>query len=399
QRDRAQHVTQFLIDAFAAANPGGEMGKSVTAKQILEHGAKKLETELDGQPELKAQLLATIAEAQLALDLVDDALVTGQNAESLLGDAVNSAVAFKVYFGLASAHLSKKNLDSAERYIRLAEGCSSNRSDRLLVAYLDATHAMSNGENKRVWVVLEKALSEGRGDDPIDNDLMTKIHVLRLGSVVMTRSDAEIAAYVNDITGGLNFEGLKDRRFEVRLLRRIAFALNHLKRSDEAELYAVRAVTLSEALFGRKSISTAAALNTLAATLRRAGKGEGELALLKESFEIISSIHGPESPAVKTAEYNYADGLNRAGRASEAEAILRRLSREAELRYGSASFMLMVYRDGLFDALRIQGRCLEAHEVDRINVRDFSVSREADSSRKFKIIVQRVNQVLDASKC
>ena len=91
QRDRAQHVTQFLIDAFAAANPGGELGKDVKARDILERSAKQLETELSDQPELKAQLLTTIAQGQRALGLETEAATTARLAVELTADSGTEA--------------------------------------------------------------------------------------------------------------------------------------------------------------------------------------------------------------------------------------------------------------------------------------------------------------------
>ncbi len=76
ERDRAERVTEFLVDLFEASNPfsgpGSERG-DLTAREILNYGAAKLAQGLDDQPELEATLEGTIGRIFQRLGLQQEA--------------------------------------------------------------------------------------------------------------------------------------------------------------------------------------------------------------------------------------------------------------------------------------------------------------------------------------
>ncbi|MBL8271040.1 serine/threonine-protein kinase [Steroidobacter sp.] len=73
ERERAEAVSGFLIDSFKVVDPFVEGGNSVTARQILDNGARRIGSELSDQPAIKAAVLDTIGTAYLGLGLPDDA--------------------------------------------------------------------------------------------------------------------------------------------------------------------------------------------------------------------------------------------------------------------------------------------------------------------------------------
>jgi hypothetical protein len=75
QSTRAQSATKFLVEAFRAADPQKALGENITAKQILDQAQRSLQLELGNEPELRAELLARIAEVKLHLSSPGDALV------------------------------------------------------------------------------------------------------------------------------------------------------------------------------------------------------------------------------------------------------------------------------------------------------------------------------------
>jgi len=63
QAERAQEVADFLTGLFAEADPSQNLGEPMTARQMLDRGAARIADELDGQPELQAALMVTIAKS------------------------------------------------------------------------------------------------------------------------------------------------------------------------------------------------------------------------------------------------------------------------------------------------------------------------------------------------
>jgi non-specific serine/threonine protein kinase/serine/threonine-protein kinase len=69
----AQQVSQFLVGLFKVSDPGTARGNAITARAILDSGAKKIETDLVGQPLVQARLMNTIGDVYAALGLYPEA--------------------------------------------------------------------------------------------------------------------------------------------------------------------------------------------------------------------------------------------------------------------------------------------------------------------------------------
>lgn len=86
QRARAEQSADFLAGLFDNANPYRFAGKDLTAKELLQIGQLSLQDNFDAQPEVKAALYLTIAEAYLGLGAFDEfnsALAEAENTVDL----------------------------------------------------------------------------------------------------------------------------------------------------------------------------------------------------------------------------------------------------------------------------------------------------------------------------
>ncbi len=86
ERARGQEVTRLMVDLFEVAAPGEVAGNTVTAREILDRGAQRVEVELLGQPLVKAMLLDTMGQAYRQLGLF-------QQSEGLLRRALQTRLA------------------------------------------------------------------------------------------------------------------------------------------------------------------------------------------------------------------------------------------------------------------------------------------------------------------
>ena len=80
ERDRAnqeaevsRQVQDFLTGLFQVSNPTEARGNSVTAREILDQGAKRIETELGAQPKIQAQMMHTMGGVYRGLGLFGQA--------------------------------------------------------------------------------------------------------------------------------------------------------------------------------------------------------------------------------------------------------------------------------------------------------------------------------------
>jgi hypothetical protein len=79
ERDRArreaataQRVSAFLIDTFQVADPSEARGSSVTARELLDSGARRIDA-LAGEPEIQATMKDVIGRVYMSLGLYDPA--------------------------------------------------------------------------------------------------------------------------------------------------------------------------------------------------------------------------------------------------------------------------------------------------------------------------------------
>ena len=71
---RAEEVSSFLVDLFKLSDPKENRGNQVTARELLDSGAKRLQSGLQDQPETKAALLSTVGTVYDSLGQFQDAL-------------------------------------------------------------------------------------------------------------------------------------------------------------------------------------------------------------------------------------------------------------------------------------------------------------------------------------
>ncbi|HEY4841740.1 MAG TPA: serine/threonine-protein kinase [Terriglobales bacterium] len=73
ERLTAQRESQFLEGIFEAATPEQAHGQQITARELLDQGAKRVDRELAGDPELQGAMLDNIGRAYLSLGLYGQA--------------------------------------------------------------------------------------------------------------------------------------------------------------------------------------------------------------------------------------------------------------------------------------------------------------------------------------
>lgn len=65
----AQQISDFLVDLFQVSDPSEARGNTITAREILDKGAEKIDTDLQDQPRVQARLMETIGNVYRSLGL------------------------------------------------------------------------------------------------------------------------------------------------------------------------------------------------------------------------------------------------------------------------------------------------------------------------------------------
>ncbi len=73
EADVSREISRFLTELFEVSDPSEARGNSITAREILDRGADRIENELGDQPEVQARLMASIGGTYESLGLFGDA--------------------------------------------------------------------------------------------------------------------------------------------------------------------------------------------------------------------------------------------------------------------------------------------------------------------------------------
>jgi eukaryotic-like serine/threonine-protein kinase len=73
EAETARQVADFLVGLFQVSDPDASLGNTVTARELLDKGALRIESELHAQPEVRAALMQTMGRAYLKLGLYESA--------------------------------------------------------------------------------------------------------------------------------------------------------------------------------------------------------------------------------------------------------------------------------------------------------------------------------------
>ncbi len=80
---RAERVKSFLLSVFRQSDPEDIDGGAVSARELLERGAKRIDVELAGEPATQAEVLDALARIEANLGLMDPALAYARRALAL----------------------------------------------------------------------------------------------------------------------------------------------------------------------------------------------------------------------------------------------------------------------------------------------------------------------------
>jgi non-specific serine/threonine protein kinase/serine/threonine-protein kinase len=286
ERDRAGQVSAFLLSLFQASDPDRAKGENLTARDLLDRGAQRLQEELKDQPQTRATLLHTIGGVYRALGRYDA-------AQRLLEEAV-------------SVQRDLKGRDRSE----LAD--TENELGHIYEAV---------GDNARQEAMYREAL-QIRRDVFGPEHIKIAQSIVNLGNVALREgrfTDAE-RSYREALDMAKRVGTPSDvAMFEMAL----SVALSRQYRQDETIALLRDATEILQRTLGVEHSRTLATMNNLARTLSFAGKQAEAETLQREILRLRRKSLGPEHPDVAASLFVLGDTVGAQGRAAEAEDLLR----------------------------------------------------------------------------
>ena len=285
QADKAERVSSLLVGMLEISDPGRTRGESVTALELLERAAGRLDTELAGQPAMRASLMELIGSIYSNLGLYDE-------AEPLLEEALE-------------IHRAGPSPEGAE----LATVLSRLGELRYHMGAYDEAEAMLRD-------ALTRRLDTLGADHPLVGTSLAD-----LAAVLHARGQYEEAeglyrkALVNlaSATG----EGVRERLLNQNNL---ALLLLSTGRLDEAEALARETLEGQKAALGERHPDIAVIENALATILLRSRQYQAAEPLVRAGLERKREQYGPQHPKVAASLVNLGLVFYHQRRFDEAEA-------------------------------------------------------------------------------
>jgi len=357
----ARQVSDFLIGMFAAANPDVAGRADVTVREVLDEQAEKVRTELEGQPETRARLMVTIAEAYKKLGRFEDGLTWATRATGMAGAFPDpgdyrftaQGVRISLMFDLARYDKLEQVIpqhieDTVANFGPESEQALTARNrlaalygfrgefDRAIplfraiyadcITSLGRTHTLTLKLAGNLAAFLQYSGSPGEAVE------VTR-EAYRAASAVLPRSNEQVLALLYNMASAYNeagnheaslqhFEDYRDRvtefygpdSYQVLLARRgLGVALSAL--GDHARAAEIQAALARQEaqLLGPEHPDTLSTRQNLANTLTQLGRVDEALSILDDVLAKQGEVLGPDHYLTLTSRVARADALFAAG--------------------------------------------------------------------------------------
>jgi len=287
ERQKSQQVAAFLTDLFRLADPTRTKGGAITARELLDSGAKRLETELAGQPEIQAAMMNEIGAVYRSLGLYQEARVIAEKGLAIrrrvLGNEHPDVAASLTNLSILSRDLG--DYDAAFAAVREAVAIRRQAPGSQSPDIVPSLNSLA--------VLLE---------DKAEYKESERLH---REAVAILRAQPRL-----------------DERALATSLNNLGGVLGRAGRGAEALPLYQEALALRRKVLGRDHLESTQTLNNLANVYR----DRGDVARAVEAFQEIvaarSKIFGANHPEVGKALTNYAATLTAAKRYDEAIPLL-----------------------------------------------------------------------------
>ncbi len=328
EAETARRVSDFLVEIFRVADPNEAQGETITARQILDEGSRRISRDLRKQPMTRARLMSTMGTVYRHLGLY-------QESRALLEDALQ----------LRRAELGEDSLEVADSLSAIGG-----------LDILEGDYARARSRAERALAIREGALPPT--SPAIADSLML------LGWVLANQTDhaAAIPHFERALAirqGGADAENVDVAESQHGL----GLSYWRLGDYDQAEKHLRLALTTYEAVLGPDDSRIGGTLNDLAAFYQDTGKDRLALPLLERTLAIKERVLGSHHPNVASSLNNLAIAYDRDDRPADAEPLFQKALAILEASRGTEDQLTALALANLAWVKYRQGKLAEAEPL------------------------------------
>jgi serine/threonine protein kinase len=326
ERARAEEVSSFLVNLFKLSDPQENRGNQVTARELLDSGAKRLQAGLQDQPATKAALLSTVGAVYDSLGQYKEALPILTESLALQPQS-RDKTRIATLLELGSALWNTSDLNGAEAPLQEALhlsqsefGAASQESGRALWAlgvlryhqdrFADAKELYSRGLD----------ILETTGAPPIDVSALLD----DLAQVYADEQQWALAKKTYERALQVDRRILGDDHPRVAMrLNNLAIVAQNIGDLKLAEALFRDAIRRDERAYGDQHPETGAARGNYGLLLQREGRLAEAEPVLRSALDVVLKLYGPDNYKVAYARVSLAMLLHDEGNLPEAETLFR----------------------------------------------------------------------------
>jgi len=365
EAEKAKVVGDWVVSVFDVADPMGPTRRDsgeVTARALLEQGARRVDSSLAGQPEIQAQLRGVFARAYTSLGLYEQAIALDRQSleqhTALHGPHSLQVADDRERLGEALMHLDR--YDEAEPHLRAAleerrdqlgerSDATAEALDRLATSYQRQNRYAESEPLFRQALAIRRGLF---GDTAVT--VATSLNNLGVLLVLKTAYPEAEAAYREAL--GIELRSLGERHARTaETQQNLAQVLQQQGRLADAESLYRTALATKRLVLGNANPSVTINLNNLAELLMNTGRLDEAETLIRQAIALDRRMFGNSHSYVAAGLGNLATVLKLKGEFAEAEGIyLQALAIDRE-RFGAAHRTIAIDLNNLGNVRRLLG--------------------------------------------
>ncbi|HEX3275642.1 MAG TPA: serine/threonine-protein kinase [Gemmatimonadales bacterium] len=365
EAQKAREVGDWVVSVFDVAdpmNPERRDSGEVTARALLERGARRVDSSLADQPEVQAQLRGVFGRAYTNLGLYDQAIPMLQRAlaqhTALYGPRSLPVADDRGRLGEVLMHLDR--YDEAEPHLRAAldirrarlgerDDATAEAMDRLATSY------QRQNKYPEAEPLFRQALAIRRGLFG-DTAVATATSLNNLGVLLILKdrpAEAE-AAYREAL--GILLKSLGERHARTaETQQNLAQALRQQGHDDEAERLYRQSLATKRLVLGNANPSVTIGLNNLAELLMNTGRLDEAESLVREALVLDRRMFGNRHSFVAEGLSHLGWILRQKGEFAESEQVYRQGLAIDRERLGPVHRSIAIGLNSVGNILRLRG--------------------------------------------
>lgn len=407
QAKTAEQVSEFLVSVFNVSNPQSKQDRTISAREVLDQGAERIDAELADAPRVKARMLEVLGTAYRYIgESVRAAELLSKASKLYLDPRVGQPLA------AAKALSSLAVVYSNNEYpVSMAEGAALEAlslreryadPDSLPIADALNTLAIVRQNQDRLdeaeTLLLRSLAIRERLAGPESRPVAGNLHNLARNEYLRgTDFDKAIAYYERALALKRRLGGERDPDFEVTQAD-YGKALRDSGQRERAFEVLGQNLVLATELYGEDSENVAGAHNEFAYLLHDMGRFREAAEEYRASMAIRTRLGNDDSAAFAIPLNNLASALEDRGDYAAAEPLFRRSLELRRNGQDADSTMIAHAEYNLARLLLKTGRFDEAAELDGSALLIYRKHYDEDSRNVIKVKLQEIQRLLEVQE-